>query len=56
MFLHVYSRVFVRVRTCNYVCVGTGIHPCLCVVVTYSLDCDIVVSEFELQSRYYVHF
>ena len=26
-----------------------------CVVVNV-LDCDIVVSEFKLQSRYYVHF
>ena len=25
-------------------------------VVAYALDCDTVVSEFELQSRYYVHF
>ena len=25
-------------------------------VVANVLDCDIVVSEFELQSRYYVHF
>ena len=27
-----------------------------CGVVTNVLDYDIVVSEFELQSRYYVHF
>ena len=26
------------------------------VFVANALDCDIVVSEFELQSRYYVHF
>ena len=25
-------------------------------VVNYVLDCDILVSESELQSRYYVHF
>ena len=25
-------------------------------VVANVVDCDIVVSEFELQSRYYVHF
>ena len=25
-------------------------------VVANILDCDIVVSEFELKSRYYVHF
>ena len=24
-------------------------------VVVNMLDCDIVVSEFELQSRYYIH-
>ena len=27
-----------------------------CSVVANVLDCDIVVSEFKLQSRYYVHF
>ena len=25
-------------------------------MVTYELDCGIVVTEFELLSRYYVHF
>ena len=25
-------------------------------VVASALDCDIVVSDFDLQSRYYVHF
>ena len=25
-------------------------------VVANVLDCDIIVSEFEIQSRYYVHF
>ena len=25
-------------------------------VVAHILDCDIVMSEFELQSRYFVHF
>ena len=29
---------------------------CLPGVVAKALDCRIVVSEFELQSRYYVHF
>ena len=27
-----------------------------CGVVVIVLDCDFVVIEFELQSRYYVHF
>ena len=27
-----------------------------CGVVANVLDCDIVVSDFEFQSRYYVHF
>ena len=26
------------------------------VTVVNVLDCDIVVSKFELQSRYYIHF
>ena len=25
-------------------------------IVTNMLDCDIVVNEFELQTRYYIHF
>ena len=25
-------------------------------VVVYVLDCNIIVSKFELQSRYYIHF
>ena len=28
----------------------------ICGVMVKALDCGIVVSEFELQSRYYVHF
>ena len=28
----------------------------LCDIVAYVLDCDIIVSEFELQSCYYIHF
>ena len=28
----------------------------LCVVVSKVLDCDIIVREFELQSRYYIRF
>ena len=27
-----------------------------CSVVANMLDCDIVVSKFDVQSRYYVHF
>ena len=27
-----------------------------CSIVVNILNCDIVVSEFELHSRYYVHF
>ena len=31
-----------------------GIYPCS--VMVKAMDCGIVISEFELQSRYYVHF
>ena len=34
----------------------TYIWGCPCGVIVKSLGCGIVVSEFELQSRYYVHF
>ena len=27
-----------------------------CDVMAHMLNCDIIVSRFELQSRYYVHF
>ena len=29
---------------------------CPCGVTVKAIDCGIVVSEFELQSQYYVHF
>ena len=29
---------------------------CPCSVMVKAMDCEIVVSEFELLSRYYVHF
>ena len=29
---------------------------CPCGVMVNAMDCGIVVNEFELQSRYYVHF
>ena len=29
---------------------------CLCGVMVKAMDCGIVVSKFELQSRYYIHF
>ena len=33
-----------------------GIRGCLCGVMVKVMDCRIVVSEFKLQSHYYVHF
>ena len=39
------------VCVCVCVCVTRGI-----VVMVKALDCGTKVSEFELQSRYYVHF
>ena len=35
--------------SCLSVCLAGGL-------MATKLDCDIVVSEFEIQSRYYVHF
>ena len=32
------------------------IQGCTCGVMVKALDCGTVVSEFKLQSRYYVHF
>ena len=32
------------------------LYTAIFIVGAYVLDCDVVVSEFELQSRYYVHF
>ena len=29
---------------------------CPCDVMVKALDCRIIVSEFKLQSRYYIHF
>ena len=42
-------------------CVCVCAHTCLCGgcphgVMVKAMDCRIVVSEFILQSRYYVHF
>ena len=31
-------------------------HTCTCGIMANVLDCDIVVSEFELQSHYYRHY
>ena len=33
-----------------------GEGTCPCGVMVKAMDCGIVESEFELQSRYYVHF
>ena len=37
---------------CVYVCVGRSLRSTVADVLNY----DIVVSEFELKSRYYIHF
>ena len=43
-----------------YLTVSLTLQPepgrCPCVVMVKAMDCGIVVSEFELQLRYYVHF
>ena len=33
-----------------------GLAGCPCGVMVKVMDCEIVAREFELQSRYYVHF
>ena len=40
----------------NFLSTAIGSERNLRGVVANVLDCNIVVSEFELQSRYYVHF
>ena len=41
---------------CN-VCIYQPLHwGCPCGVMVKAMDCEIVVSEFEFQLRYYVHF
>ena len=46
--VHIYIYIYIYVCVC--VCV------CVCGVMFKAMDCGIVVSEFVLQSRYYVHF
>ena len=69
-FLEVKKKVFFRNRLdfCKTSHVSAGFNICIayermcvceldiCGVVAKVLDCDIVVSEFELLSRYRVHF
>ena len=43
---------------CVYVCIYiyTCVHGCPCGVIVKVMDCGIIVSGFEPQSRSYVHF
>ena len=59
-----YLYIFIRVHTCTHIQIYVYMHSythkhilgCPHGVVVKAMDCGIVVSEFVLQSRYYVHF
>ena len=54
MHIHTHTQKYIYIYIYIYVCV------CVCVcprgVMVKAMDCGIVVSEFVLQSHYYVHF
>ena len=44
--------MYLTIKLCTY----AKPRGCPCGVIVKAMDCGIVVSEFVLQSRYYVHF
>ena len=50
------SNSSVIIDKCSFDVIHQSIRVSLCSVVVIVLDCDIVVREIELQSRYYIHF
>ena len=55
MFASIYIYIYIYISVC--VCViYLSVGGCPRGVMVKAMDCGIVVSEFVLQSRYYVHF
>ena len=57
--LYPVSQQYIYSCVCAYMCVSLSLTlslGCPCGVMVKAMDCGIVVCEFVLQSRYYVHF
>ena len=56
IYIYVYLFIYTYMYVCIYICVCIFIYAHICGVMVKAMNCGIVVREFVLQSRYYVHF